>query len=244
MLPVEEKSQNTRNLSLNLNLQNTTQSQTSSDTDPQESDDIMDENTKLLTIERQDYVPAKLNGNGNLIKNGGSKIHYNMNITNNNLCNNNLINNNSIIKNGGGSGGDSNADTETDSVATNENSVNNNEETNSTGDKKIIKMTKLGSKNVTLKRWVQNESITHCDFFDSDRDRRKLRSWSARVPNLVHKTLTFVFTKAKSTSFVYKRHKKRPEWKVISNKIYIGGFIESFDGSFKIRLNGISLNFT
>lgn len=163
MLPVEEKSQNTRNLSLNLNLQNTTQSQTSSDADPHESDDIMDENTKLLTIERQDYVPAKLNGNGNLIKNGGSKIHYNMNITNNNLCNNNLINNNSIIKNGGGSGGDSNGDTETDSVATNENSVNNNEETNSTGDKKIIKMTKLGSKNVTLKRWVPNESITVCD---------------------------------------------------------------------------------
>lgn len=151
MLPVEEKSQNTRNLSLNLNLQNTTQSQTSSDTDPHESDDIIDENTKLLTIERQDYVPAKLNGNGNLIKNGVSKIHYNMNITNNNLCNNNLINNNSIIKNGGG-GGDSNGDTETDSVATNENSVNNNEETNSNSDKKIIKMTKLGSKNVTLKR--------------------------------------------------------------------------------------------
>lgn len=152
MLPVEEKSQNSRNLSLNLNLQNTTQSQTSSDTDPHEHEDVIDENTKLLTIERQDYVPAKLNGNGNLIKNGGNKINYNMNITNNNLCNNNLINtnhnNNSIIKNG-----DSMADVETDSsVATNENSVNNNDETNSTGDKKIIKMTKLGSKNVTLKR--------------------------------------------------------------------------------------------
>lgn len=168
MLPVEEKSQNTRNLSLNLNLQNTTQSQTSSDTDPHESDDIIDENTKLLTIERQDYVPAKLNGNGNLIKNGGSKVHYNMNITNNNLCNN-LINNNSIIKNGGGGGGDSNGDTETDSVATNENSANNNEETNSNSDKKIIKMTKLGSKNVSLKRWVPNESITDRD---SDRNQR------------------------------------------------------------------------
>lgn len=158
MLPVEEKSQNSRNLSLNLNLQNTTQSQTSSDTDQHEHEDVIDENTKLLTIERQDYVPAKLNGNGNMIKNGGNKINYNMNITNNNLCNNNLINtnhnnNNSIIKNG-----DSlvvREDAENDS-ATNENSVNNNEETNSSNsDKKIIKMTKLGSKNVTLKRWVK-----------------------------------------------------------------------------------------
>lgn len=155
MLPVEEKSQNSRNLSLNLNLQNTTQSQTSSEIDPHESEDIIDENTKLLTIERQDYVPARLNGNGNLIKNGGHKINYNMNIMNNNLCNSHLINtnhtnNNSIIKNGDSNG--TRDDTESDSAATNENSVNNNEETNSNGDKKIIKMTKLGSKNVTLKR--------------------------------------------------------------------------------------------
>lgn len=156
MLPVEEKSQNSRNLSLNLNLQNTTQSQTSSDTDPHEQDDVIDENTKLLTIERQGYVPTKLNGN--LSKNGGNKINYNMNITNNNLCNNNLINpnhtnNNSIIKNGDSVLGRD--DIETDSVTTNENNVNNNDESNnSNGDKKIIKMTKLGSKNVTLKRWV------------------------------------------------------------------------------------------
>lgn len=151
--PVEEKPQSPRNLSLNLNLQNTTQSQTSSDIDPHEHEDVIDENTKLLTIERQDYVPAKLNGNGNMMKNGSNKINYNMNITNNNLCNNNLINtnhnNNSIIKNG-----DSicKENGETDSAATNENSMNNNEEMNSSGDKKIIKMTKLGSKNVTLKR--------------------------------------------------------------------------------------------
>lgn len=154
--PVEEKPQSPRNLSLNLNLQNTTQSShSSSDIDPHEHEDVIDENTKLLTIERQDYVPARLNGNGNLIKNGGNKINYNMNITNNNLCNNNLINtnhnNNSIIKNGNSTYKD---DGETDSATTNENSVNNNEEMNSTGDKKIIKMTKLGSKNVTLKRWV------------------------------------------------------------------------------------------
>lgn len=150
-MPAEEKFQNTRNLSLNL--QNTTQSQTSSETDPHERDEMIDESTKLLTIERQDYVPAKLNGNGNLIKNGGSKINYNMNITNNNLCNNNLISSNqtsniSIMKNGEST----RDDTESDSAATNENSVNNNEETNCNGDKKIIKMTKLGSKNVTLKR--------------------------------------------------------------------------------------------
>lgn len=158
MLPaVEEKSQNSRNLSLNLNLQNTTQSQTSSDTEQLEHEDIIDENTKLLTIERQDYVPAKLSVNGNLIKNGGNKSNYNMNITNNNLCNNNLIstnhnNNSSIIKNGDPSMMERD-ELETDSVVTNENSVNNNDETNPNSDKKIIKMTKLGTtKNVTLKR--------------------------------------------------------------------------------------------
>lgn len=152
MLPVEEKSQNSRNLSLNLNLQNTTQSQTSSDNDQHELEDVMDENTKLLTIERQDYMPTNLNGNGNLIKNGSNKINYHMNITNNNLCNNNLINinhnnNNSIMKNS-----DCREDLEDDSVVSNENSVNNNDESNTQSDKKIIKMTKLGSKNVTLKR--------------------------------------------------------------------------------------------
>ncbi|KAG5684549.1 hypothetical protein PVAND_013775 [Polypedilum vanderplanki] len=175
MLPEEPKSPSSRNLSLNLNLQNTTtQSQTSSDTDQHEHDDA-DENTKLLSMEREDYVATKItNRNGNLIKNGGNKINYNMNITNGSLCNNNLIsssndhnnhinnnNNISIIKNGDSTKIDKDADTETDSVATTttiENTVNNNingnEETNSSnGDnKKIIKMTKLGSKNVTLKR--------------------------------------------------------------------------------------------
>lgn len=160
MLPVEEKSQNTRNLSLNLNLQNTTSttpSQHSSDTDQHEHDDLIDENTQLLNIERQDYVATtRLNGNGNLIKNGGNKVNYNMNITNNNLCNNNFNNNNnhnsnSIIKNGDSTKMAKEMDTV---VATNNNlnNLNNNEETNSSNsDKKIIKMTKL-NKNVTLKR--------------------------------------------------------------------------------------------
>lgn len=167
MLPVEEKSQNSRNLSLNLNLQNTTQSQTSSDTEQLEHEDIIDENTKLLTIERQEYNPAKLSVNGNLIKNGVNKTNYNMNITNNNLCNNNLIstnhnnNNSSIIKNGDPSLMER-EELEADSVVTNENSVNNNDETNPNSDKKIIKMTKLGSKNVTLKRLV-------CDYFYSNK---------------------------------------------------------------------------
>lgn len=170
MLPtVEENSKNVRNLSLNLNLQNTTQSQTSSDTDQEQPEELedADENTKLLNIERQDYVPTtKFNRNGNLIKNGGSKINYKMNITTNGILSNNndLINNHNSINNNNNSiikNGDSKDEAETDSVAmsiTNENSVNNNnnnDETNSSnnGDnKKIIKMTKLGSKNVTLKR--------------------------------------------------------------------------------------------
>lgn len=150
MLPVEEKSsQNTRNLSLNLNLQNTTQSHTSPDADQHYNVDIIDENTQLLAVERQDYMQVKLNGNGNLITKGEN---YNMNITNNNLCNNSLIgtshsNNNSIIKNS-----DCRVNVDDESGANNENSVNNNDETNTQSDKKIVKMTKLGSKSVTLKR--------------------------------------------------------------------------------------------
>lgn len=170
MLPtVEENSKNSRNLSLNLNLQNTTQSQTSSDTDqehPEEEHEDVDENTKLLNIERQDYA-SKFNRNGNLIKNGGNKINYKMNITSNGILSNsdlinnhnniNNINNNSIIKNGDSKDDTAETDSVATSIATNENTVNNNnnEETNSSnnGDsKKIIKMTKLGSKNVTLKR--------------------------------------------------------------------------------------------
>lgn len=147
--PVEEKPQSPRNLSLNLNLQNTTQSPISSEIDPHEHEDVIDENTKLLTIERQEYEPGKFTSNGNLRQSGGNKTNYNMNITNNNLCSNNLINtnhnNNSIIKSG-------DAESRDEFEAANENSVNNNDETNSTVDKKIIKMTKLGTKNVTLKR--------------------------------------------------------------------------------------------
>lgn len=152
MLPVEEKSQSSRNLSLNLNLQNTPQSHSS--TEQHDHEDFTDENTKLLNLERQDYVPIKLNGNGNLLNTGGMKTNYNMNITNNNLCNSNLINSNidhsvSIIKKSDSTLTREGVETES---LINENSVNNNEEQNSGSDKKIIKMSKLGSKNVTLKR--------------------------------------------------------------------------------------------
>lgn len=153
MIPVEEKSQNPRNLSLNLNLQNTTQLHTSSETDSHENDDDMiDESSKLLTIETRDYATNL--GNGNLMKNGGgNKTHYNLNITNNNLCNNNLINtnhnNNADFKNDSKMG----SEIETDLIVTNEINVNNNDESSiSNSDRKIIKMTKLGSKNITLKR--------------------------------------------------------------------------------------------
>lgn len=153
MLPVEEKSQNTRTVNLNLNLQNTTQSLNKTEIDHLESEDVIDENTKLLKLERKDYLQENLNGS--LIKNGSNKTNYNMNITNNNLYNNNLINtnhnnNNSTIKHGDMILGRDEA--ESQMVAINENSVNNNDETSSSGDKKIIKMTKLGSKNVNLKR--------------------------------------------------------------------------------------------
>jgi hypothetical protein len=144
-----------RNLGLSLNLQNTTsQSQTSSDAEQHEHDETIDENTKLLEIERQDYVSTKLNGNR--IK--SDKTNYATNITNNNLCNlslvsSNLQNNNSISKR---SESKLIEDEEEDSV--NENSVNNNDDNSDkivgdgTEGKKIIKMTKLGSKSVTLKR--------------------------------------------------------------------------------------------
>jgi hypothetical protein len=143
-----------RNLSLNLNLQNTTHS-----SDVEQHEDTIDENTKLLKIERQDFVPTKLNGNGSRMK--SNKINYNMNITNNNLCNNNLINSNHHNNNNSLSRTGQDDEAETNSMVSNENNVNNNDnEINSsdkiTGDctegKKIIKMTKLGSKNVTLKR--------------------------------------------------------------------------------------------
>ncbi|KAL7030239.1 hypothetical protein ACKWTF_006585 [Chironomus riparius] len=192
MLPVEEKSQTSRNINLNLNLQNTTSTKLHTtpsdlDHDHHEHDDV-DENTKLLSAEAADnYIATNYtsNRNGNLIKNGNSKINYNMNIS---LCNNNLINGNStsndnnninninnnhnfnnsnnvnaIIKNSDSlsnetrSADEKETDTEhSDSVATSENTVNNNvndETSNNNGDsKKIIKMSKLGSKNVTLKR--------------------------------------------------------------------------------------------
>lgn len=137
-----------RNLGLSLNLQNTT-SQTSSDAEQHEHDETIDENTQLLQIERQEYVSTKLNGNR-------------MNITNNNLCNINLVssnlqNNNSLSKKNESKLIE---DEEEDSVTVDENSVNNNDDSNlsdklvgdGTEGKKIIKMTKLGSKNVTLKR--------------------------------------------------------------------------------------------
>lgn len=152
MLPVEEKTQNTRTVNLNLNLQNTTQSLSKTDSDQIEIEDVIDENTKLLIKERKDFSPE--NVNENLKKNGTNKTNYNMNITNNNLYNNNLINtnhnNNSTIKFGDLTLGSN--EVESQMGAINENSVNNNDEMCSSGDKKIIKMTKLGSKNVTLKR--------------------------------------------------------------------------------------------
>lgn len=154
--------ENPRNLSLNLNLQNTTaQLQNSLETEQHEHDETIDENTKLLKIERQNFVPVKLNGNGNQIKTVNSnKVNYNMNITNNNLCNNNLISSNHHNETTSENGGSEDISAEIDS---NENNTNNNDETNScnnsdklTGEggegRKIIKMTKLGSKNVTLKR--------------------------------------------------------------------------------------------
>ena len=103
MLPVEEKSSTSRNLSLNLQNPNTV-SQQSSDTDEHNPhDDLVDESTKLLTLEREFSGPRSngtngtngTNGNGNILKNGGdsSKIMYSNS--------NNKLNNNSIIKNGG-----------------------------------------------------------------------------------------------------------------------------------------------
>ncbi|CRL04536.1 CLUMA_CG017609, isoform A [Clunio marinus] len=152
MLPVEEKSQNPRNLSLNLNIPNSGHMQTSSEINQQERDDLIDENTKLLSIERQDYT-AILDSKGNL--NGNSnKYNYNMNITNNNLCSENILkpnDNKTIIKNGISSKSEDYTDTELATIS--ETNVNNNDESiSSSNDKKIIKMSKLGTKNVTLKR--------------------------------------------------------------------------------------------
>lgn len=153
MLPVEEKCQTSRNLSLNLNLQNTTQPQISG-SDQLALEDTIDENTKLLTIEPEGYLPENFNGHGNMLVSKGKKINYNINITNNNMCDNlinpkhnishSVINHEIIVK--------GHANSETDSATISENTMNNNEETNSNSDKKIIKMTKLGTKNVTLKR--------------------------------------------------------------------------------------------
>lgn len=142
MLPVEEKSPTSRNLSLNLQNPNTV-SQQSSDTDEHNPhDDLIDESTKLLTMEREFSGPRSnggtngTNGNGNILKNGdSSKIIYSNS--------NNNLNNNSIIKNGG------NVTKDHESILNN----NSNEETNcNIGDKRIIKMSKIGTKNVTLKR--------------------------------------------------------------------------------------------
>jgi hypothetical protein len=141
ILPVEEKTQSSRNLSLNLNIQTTSQSQSCIE---QDHDDYMNENSKLLNSERQSYSLLKVNGNGS--NSGGNKTNYNMNITNNNVCNN-LMNSST----GQSFSINKSEDLETESLI-NEYNVNNNEDINSANDKKIIKMSKLGSKNVTLKR--------------------------------------------------------------------------------------------
>jgi hypothetical protein len=154
MLPVEEKSQSSRNLSLNLNLQNTSQSKACNEA--LDHDDYIDENTKLLNLERQNYPLLKINGNGNgnILSSGGTKTNYNMNITNNNLCNN-LINSSAGQNLSTTKQVDSALNrvdvAETESLI-NEYNLNNNDDMSSGNDKKIIKMSKLGSKNVTLKR--------------------------------------------------------------------------------------------
>ena len=146
-----------RNLSLSLNLQNTT-SQSPPNADQHEHDETIDENTKLLEIESQGYVSAK--HNGNIIKNVEND-HMNPNLTYNSLCNIRLIssnkqNNNSLSK------PSVDEDELGDSVTVDENSANNNDESNNsnvsdkvtegTEGRKVIKMTKLGSKNANLKR--------------------------------------------------------------------------------------------
>jgi hypothetical protein len=164
MLPMEEKSPTARNLNLSLNLQKTTsKSHNSSDTDEHNAhDDLIDENTKLLKSER-DYsnsASAKAKTNGNVVKNGGNIIIYQNNLNNinnnNHHYNNNTsttttivnVNGNSIIKNGG-----STIQQIKDDDSTTTASINNNDETSSNaGDRKIIKMTKMGSKNIPLKR--------------------------------------------------------------------------------------------
>lgn len=143
MLPVEEKPQNSRNMILNLNLRNTSLNLN----DQQELDEISDENTKLLDVERIHNAPSMMNENH--ISNACNKIKYNINITNNNLCNSFVDNSNATPS------APTNATSlmeENDIAVTDENSVNNNDEKSVTSDKKIVKMTKLGSKNVTLKR--------------------------------------------------------------------------------------------
>ena len=151
-----------RNLSLSLNLQNTT-SQSHNlppNADQHEHDETIDENTKLLEIESQGYVSAKLNRN--IIKSvENDHMKYNPNITNNSLCNINFISSN-IQNNNLLSKPTLDEDELADSVTVDENSANNNDESNNsnvsdkviegTEGRKIIKLTKLGSKNANLKR--------------------------------------------------------------------------------------------
>jgi len=145
MLPVEEKPQNSRNMILNLNLRNTSLNLK----DQQELDEISDETTKLLDIERKHNVPLMMNENH--ISNSCNKIKYNINITNNNLCNSNSFvdNSNTSVQNFANA---TSPIEENDVAVTDENSVNNNDERSVISDKKSVKMTKLGSKSVTLKR--------------------------------------------------------------------------------------------
>lgn len=149
-----------RNLSLSLNLQNTTSQSHNLPPNADQHDETIDENTKLLEIESQGYVSAKLNGN--IIKSvENDHMNYNPNITNNSLCNINFISSN-IQNNNSFSKPSVDEDELADSVTVDENSANNNDETNNsnvsdkvtegTEGRKIIKMTKLGSKNATLKR--------------------------------------------------------------------------------------------